>query len=112
MQFLQLHAIGEGIFKTLDDLNPDFLKEIFYCPQNLTQRKCNIYVYSQNTKKNGNKVPFKHLYRTRCLKTFSLQNGFTNSKILQEIGQVLLVNAVYVVNVIRNDFDKSSKLFI
>ena len=51
----QLHAIGDGIFKTLDDLNPNFLKEIFYCPQNLTHRKCNIYVYSQNTKKIGNK---------------------------------------------------------
>lgn len=60
-----IHAIIQNSFKVLDlfrrkvdeafmtlnnfyDLNPNFVKETFYYSPNLTHRKYNLYVHSQN----------------------------------------------------------------
>ena len=36
-------------FRTLHDLFPNFMKEIFYCFPNLTRRKDSLYVHTRNT---------------------------------------------------------------
>ena len=43
------------IFKTLNNLNPKYMKEIFYKTTNLTCRSFNIKVNQNNTNKYGNK---------------------------------------------------------
>ena len=49
MENQRLHAIACKVFKTLIELNPNFMEEIFYRSPNLTHRKENLYVHSQNT---------------------------------------------------------------
>ena len=61
--FIQrLPAIAYGFYKTLNYLNPNFMKiyiyiyiYIFYRSQNVIRRKGNLYVHSQNTPNFGNK---------------------------------------------------------
>ena len=36
-------------FRTLHDLSPNFMKEMFYCFPNLSHRKNNLYVHTRNT---------------------------------------------------------------
>ena len=55
METQRLCAIAYKVFKTLSDLNPNIMKEIFYCTPNLTYRKSNLYVNSQSTTKFRNK---------------------------------------------------------
>ena len=43
------------IFKTLNNLNPKYMKEIFYKTTNLACRSFNIKVNQNNTNKYGNK---------------------------------------------------------
>ena len=42
-------------FKTLNNLNPVFMKEIFHYSPNVTHKKHNLYIHTQNTRKFGNK---------------------------------------------------------
>ena len=39
MEMQQLHATAYKVFRSLCDLNPNFMKELFYRSLNLTQRK-------------------------------------------------------------------------
>ena len=43
------------IFKTLNNLNPVFRKDIFHHSPNITHKKYNLYIHTQNTTKFGNK---------------------------------------------------------
>ena len=43
------------IFKTLNNLNPVFMKDIFHYSPNVTHEKHNLYIHTQNTTKFGNK---------------------------------------------------------
>ena len=43
------------IFKTLNNLNPVFMKDIFHYSPNVTYKNHNLYIHTQNTTKFGNK---------------------------------------------------------
>ena len=43
------------IFKTLNNLNLVFMKDIFHYSPNVTCKKQNLYIHTQNTTKFGNK---------------------------------------------------------
>ena len=51
----RLRNIVCEIFKTLDNLNPVFMKDIFHCSPNITHKKDNLYIHSQKTTKFGKK---------------------------------------------------------
>ena len=51
----RLRKFALEIFKTLNNLNPEYMKEIFYKTTNLTCRPFNIKVNQNNTIKYGNK---------------------------------------------------------
>ena len=55
MEVKRLRNLALEIFKTLNDLNPEYMKEIFYKTTNLTHRPFNIRVNQNNTTKYGNK---------------------------------------------------------
>ena len=42
-------------FKTLNNSNPFFMKDIFPYSPNVTPKKHNLYIHTQNTTKFGNK---------------------------------------------------------
>ena len=53
MDIRRLRTLALEIFKTVNNLNPGFMKEIFYyCPYN-THRKYDIFVCSRNTSSFG-----------------------------------------------------------
>ena len=45
---------GLWIFKTVNNLNRVFMKDIFHYSPNVTRKKHNLYIYTQNTTKFGN----------------------------------------------------------
>ena len=55
METQRLRAITYQVFRTLNDLNPNFMKEIFYRSPKQAHRKGNLYVHSQNAIKFENK---------------------------------------------------------
>ena len=55
METKKLHAMIYEIFKTLNNLNPVFMKDIFHYSPNVTHKKHNLYIHTQNTTKFGNK---------------------------------------------------------
>ena len=55
MEVKRLRNLALEIFETLNNLNPEYLKENFYKATNLTHRSFNIKVYQNNTTKYGNK---------------------------------------------------------
>ena len=51
MQTQRLRSTAHKVvFKTLSDLNRNFMKEIFYHFPKLTHRKDNLYVHTRNNK--------------------------------------------------------------
>ena len=55
MKVKRVRKLALEIFKTLNNLNPECMKEIFYETTNLTHRPFNIKVNQNNTTKYGNK---------------------------------------------------------
>ena len=55
METKRLRRIVYEIFKTLNNLNPVFMKDIFHYSPNLTHKKHDLYIHSQNTTRFGNK---------------------------------------------------------
>ena len=55
MEVKRLRKLALEIFKTLNNLNPEYMKEIFYKTTNLTHRPFNIKVNQNHTTKCGNK---------------------------------------------------------
>ena len=49
METKRLRRIVYEIFKTLNNLNPVFMKDIFHYSPNLTHKKHNLYIHTQNT---------------------------------------------------------------
>ena len=90
MQTQQLRSTAHKvIFKTLSDLNPNFMREIFYRYPKLTHRKDNLYVHTRNTIKFGNTSlgHSGHTYETTITwRQSSLQNRYTNSNISWKSG--------------------------
>ena len=55
MENKRLRRIVYEIFKTPNDLNPVFMKDIFYYSPNLTHKNHNLYIHTQNTTRFENK---------------------------------------------------------
>ena len=55
METKRLRTMVYEIFKTLNNLNPVFMKDIFHYSPNVTHKKHNLYIHIQNTTKFGNK---------------------------------------------------------
>ena len=55
MEVKRLRKLALEIFKTLNNLNPEYMKEIFYKTTNLTHSPFNIKVNQNNTTKYGKK---------------------------------------------------------
>ena len=55
METKGLRMMVYEIFLTLNNLNPVFMKDMFHCSPNVTHKKHNLYIHSQNTTKSGNK---------------------------------------------------------
>ena len=55
MEIKRLHVLASEIFKTLNNLNPKFMKDIFEKTEWLTHKPNNIKVNSHNTVKYGEK---------------------------------------------------------
>ena len=55
MEVKRFRNLALEIFKTLNHLSPEYMKEIFYKTTNLTHRPFNIKVNQNNTTKYGNK---------------------------------------------------------
>ena len=55
METKRLHTMVYEIFRALNNLNPVFLKDIFHYSPNVTHKKHNLYIHTQNTTKFGNK---------------------------------------------------------
>ena len=51
MEVKRFRNLALEIFKTLNNLNPEYMKEIFYKTTNLTHRPFNIKVNQNNTTK-------------------------------------------------------------
>ena len=55
METKRLHRMVCEILKTLNNLNPVFMNDIFHYSPNVTHKKHNLYIHTQNTTKFGNK---------------------------------------------------------
>ena len=55
METKRLRMMVYEIFKTLNNLNPVFMKDIFHYSPNVTHKKHDLYIHTQNTTKFGNK---------------------------------------------------------
>ena len=55
MEGKRLHTLALEIFKTLNNLNPDYMKEIFFKTTNLTQRPFDIKVNQNSSTKHSQK---------------------------------------------------------
>ena len=54
MEIKPLRTLPTEIFKTLNDINPNYMKEIFYLSSHETHKKYDLFVHSLNTTKYGN----------------------------------------------------------
>ena len=66
MQTQRLRSTAHKVvFKTLSDLNRNFMKEIFYHFPKLTHRKDNLYVHTRNNKVWNTNLGYSgHTYET------------------------------------------------
>ena len=53
METKRLRTMVFEIFKTLNNLNPVFMKDIFHYSPSATHKKHNLYIHTQNTIKSG-----------------------------------------------------------
>ena len=54
MKIKCLRTLAAEIFKTLNDINLNYMKEIFYLSPHETDKKYDLFAYRRNTKKYGN----------------------------------------------------------
>ena len=81
-------------FKTLNNLNPNFTKEIFYISSHNPHTSHDIFVQSWKTTKYGDKSLRSlclHLWNS-CQKKLNLQHQYLYSKIWSKFGLDLNVN--------------------
>ena len=55
METKRLRTMVYEIFKTLNNLNPVFMKDVLHNSPNVTHKKHDLYIHTQNTTKFGNK---------------------------------------------------------
>ena len=55
METKRVRTMVYEFFKTLNNLNPVFIKDIFHYSPNVTRKKHNLSIHTQNTIKFGNK---------------------------------------------------------
>ena len=55
MEVRRLRILATEIFKTLNGLNPVFMRDIFHFSPHLTHKKYNLYVHNRKTSKYGDK---------------------------------------------------------
>ena len=53
MEIKRLRTLATEIFKTLNDINPIYMKEMFYLSFHETHKKYNLFVHRRNTTKYG-----------------------------------------------------------
>ena len=53
MELKRIRTLAIEIFKTLNDINPSYMKEIFHLSPYVTHKKHDLYVHSKNTTKYG-----------------------------------------------------------
>ena len=53
MEIKRLRTLATEIFKTLNDKNPNYMKEIFYLSPHETNKKYDVFVHNRNTTKYG-----------------------------------------------------------
>ena len=61
MEIKRLRTLATAIFKTLNDINPNYMKEIFYLSPHETHKKYDLFVRSRNTTKYGNTTKHEFL---------------------------------------------------
>ena len=54
MEIKRLSTLATKIFKTINDINPNYMKEIFYLSPHKTHKKYDLFVPSCNTTRDGN----------------------------------------------------------
>ena len=78
-----LRTLPAEIFKTLNDRNLNYMKEIFYLSPHETNKKYDLFVYCRNTTKYGNhslRVLGPHIWNSLSeeIKQLSSLNAFKN----------------------------------
>ena len=87
MEVKRLRTLLLEIFKTLNDINPNYMKEIFHISPYETHKKHDLFVHSRNTTKFGNhslKVLGAHIWNAlpeeiKKLTSLSAFKHFTKS---------------------------------
>ena len=51
-----MRVVADQVYKSSNNLNPNFTKEIFHSSPNVAHRKGNLYAHSRSTGKFGNKI--------------------------------------------------------
>ena len=54
MEIKRLKTLATEIFKTLNDINPNYMKEIFYLSLHETYKKFDLFIHRRDTTKYGN----------------------------------------------------------
>ena len=83
MEIKRLRILATEIFKTLNDINLNYMKEIFYLFPHETDKKYNLFVHSRNKTKYGNhslRVLGPHIWNSlpEEIKKLSSLNAFKN----------------------------------
>ena len=94
----RLRNLALEIFKTLNDLNPKYMKEIFYKTTNLTHKPFNIKVNQNNTTRYGNKSlrSLGFISGIPCQSRLKKKPITISLKIILINGLVQNINAIYV----------------
>ena len=83
MEMKRLRTIATEIFKTLNIINPNYMKEIFYLFPHEIHKKYDLFVHSRNTTKYDNhslRVVGPHIWNSSPeeIKQLSSLNAFKN----------------------------------
>ena len=99
MEVKRLRNLALEIFKTLNLLNLEWMKDIFYKSTNLTHRPVDMKVNQNNITKYGNKCLRSlgpHIWNS-LLKQIKEETHITTSLKIKKINSLMLnVNATYV----------------
>ena len=83
MEIKRLKILATETFKTLNDINANYIKQIFYLSPHETNKRCDLFVHSRNTTKYGNhslRVLGPRIWNSlpEEIKKLSLLNAFKN----------------------------------
>ena len=99
MEVWRLRTMGLEIFKSLNNLNTSFIKELFNKKNNVNRRKNDLIIHTQNTVtfgSNGLRCLGPHIWNTLTGNIKEI-TSFENLKNLLTIAMDLVVNAVFVI---------------